>query len=110
MPPESTVRRWASQYTVTAAVGGDPIDDSLFEITVEQTCRTDEVELWAIRRRRLCLDRHGKWSHEPISYERSDEWLDAHRFDLDTALKLAEQAAPKVTVNGWLPDGTRASG
>ncbi len=33
--------------------------------------------------------------------ERDDDWLDAHRFDLDTALMLAKEAAPKVTVNGF---------
>lgn len=34
-------------------------------------------------------------------YNRShDAWLDAHRFDLDTALRLAREAAPLLTVNG----------
>lgn len=38
----------------------------------------------------------------PVAYEvsREDDWLAAHRFDLDTALKLAREAAPHVTVNG----------
>jgi hypothetical protein len=31
---------------------------------------------------------------------RSAAWLAAHRFDLDTALRLAQAAAPTVTVNG----------
>jgi hypothetical protein len=33
--------------------------------------------------------------------EREDDWLDTHRFDLDTALKLAKEQAPLVTVNGY---------
>ena len=101
-------RRWVSRYTVTATAGTDPVNDHLFEITVEQAYQMDGTELWAVRRMGRCLNRRGEWSYEPIPSSRTDRWLRAHRFDLETALRLAEKAAPKVTVNGWLPDGSRA--
>lgn len=47
-----------------------------------------------------CLDRNGKWSYEPTSSERTDEWLEAHQFDVDTALNLAAWAAPLIKVDG----------
>lgn len=55
---------------------------------------------WAVVRHRMCLGVDGEWDWEPIPSERGDDWLAAHRFDLDTALRLAKQAAPGVTVNG----------
>jgi hypothetical protein len=48
-----------------------------------------------------CLGSDGAWSYESLPSERTDEWIAAHRFDLETALKLAQKAAPGVTVNGW---------
>lgn len=72
--------------------------------------------LWAVRCRTRTLGADGSWSQgyawrggdrEPATdaewddYNRGeDEWLAAHRFDLDTALRLAREAAPGVTVNG----------
>jgi hypothetical protein len=32
--------------------------------------------------------------------EREGDWLDAHRFDQDTAIRLAQEQAPLVSVNG----------
>lgn len=57
--------------------------------------------LWAVVRLGQCLSRTGTWDYESIPSERTDEWLADHRFDLDTALKLAKEAAPLVTVNGF---------
>ncbi|MGW9375680.1 hypothetical protein ACWGVR_37385, partial [Streptomyces xanthophaeus] len=51
-----------------------------------------------------CLGSDGTWEYEMRPSEREDEWLDAHRFDLDTALKLARDQAPLVTVNGFTVD------
>jgi hypothetical protein len=48
----------------------------------------------------LSNQRGGEWDYEPIPSSRTDEWLDAHRFDLDTALKHAEQQAPFIKWNG----------
>lgn len=44
---------------------------------------------------------HGIHDYEMRPSEREDEWLAAHRFDLDTALELAKATAPNVTVNGF---------
>lgn len=48
-----------------------------------------------------CLGTDGSWSYESIPSERRDEWIVEHRFDLDTALKLARDHAPNATVNGF---------
>lgn len=47
-----------------------------------------------------CLGVDGEWDWQPRPSERTDEWISAHRFDLDTALRLAEEHAPKLVVNG----------
>lgn len=46
------------------------------------------------------LGADGEWDFEPRPSSRTDEWLASHRFDLDTALKLAAEQAPLVTLNG----------
>ncbi|MFD8845460.1 hypothetical protein [Streptomyces pseudogriseolus] len=48
----------------------------------------------------MCLGVDGTWDHGVKEYDRGDDWLDAHRFDLETALRLAKEQAPLVTVNG----------
>ncbi|UJV42044.1 hypothetical protein [Streptomyces sp. AMCC400023] len=55
---------------------------------------------WAVVRHRQCMNASGEWSWESIPSEREDEWLVEHRFDRETALKLAKQAAPHLVVNG----------
>ena len=93
------VRRWVSQYTVTAVPGDyDEMDADLWDITVEEA--RPGWDAWAVRRRKRCLSRDGSWDPEPIPSGRSEAFLDTHRFDLETALRLAEAAAPDVTVNG----------
>ena len=67
-----------------------------FEITVEYRGHGR----WAVLRGRQCIGTDGTWSWESIPSEREDDWIVAHRFDLDTALQLAKEAAPHVTVNG----------
>ncbi len=47
-----------------------------------------------------CLGSDGEWDWEMRPSERDDTWLATHRFDLETALKLAADHAPKVTING----------
>ncbi|WP_086565312.1 hypothetical protein [Streptomyces africanus] len=92
--PEPAVQ--ATRY----AVSYFPPDDhegALFNLSVEYRGRG----LWAVVRLRSCLGSDGTWSYESIPSEREDEWLAEHRFDLDTALKLAKEHAPKITVNGF---------
>lgn len=46
-----------------------------------------------------CLNANGEWVWEPQVSSRTDAWIAGHRFDLDTALRLAKEAAPHLTVN-----------
>lgn len=85
----------ATRYTVSLLPETD-INSHVFEITVEYRGHG----LWAVLRHGRCLDHDGQWDYELRSSEREDEWIAAHRFDLDTALTLAKEAAPLVMVNG----------
>lgn len=53
-----------------------------------------------VNRFRQCLSVDGKWSHEPMPSSRTERWIAAHRFDYQTALRLACEEAPRVVVNG----------
>lgn len=60
-------------------------------------------DLWAVERLNRCLGADGLWDHrkEPrTGTAADDEWLTSHRFPLTTALRLAQDAASTVTVNG----------
>jgi hypothetical protein len=71
-----------------------------FRITVEWRGRDEQGrDRWAVCHMGECLSLDGAWDYEPSSSGRDDAWLAAHRFNLDTALRLARQAAPAVTVN-----------
>jgi hypothetical protein len=70
---------------------------TLFAIAVE---RTHHSGTWAVRRMGRCLGSEGEWDYEPLPSSREDDWLATHRFDLETALRLAVQVAPTITVNG----------
>lgn len=85
----------ATQFTVSL-FAVDSIDRHLFDLTVEQR----SPGRWAVCRMRDCLGADGRWDFEPSPSNREDDWLEAHRFDLDTALRLAHRAAPDVVVNG----------
>ncbi|MFD3516287.1 hypothetical protein [Streptomyces sp. NPDC058657] len=92
--PEPTVK--AVEYVVTC-VPEDGIDAHVFEIRVEYR----GGGRWAVTRLGSCLGTDGTWAQGVKEYDRGDQWLDDHRFDLDTALHLAQQAAPHITVNGY---------
>ncbi|MFE7233961.1 hypothetical protein ACFVAF_25490 [Streptomyces sp. NPDC057596] len=91
--PEPTVQ--ATSYEVSLLPEGD-VNRLVFTLKVEY--RGDGR--WAVVRHRQCVNAAGEWSWESVPSEREDEWLAAHRFDLETALKLAKEHAPKVMVNG----------
>lgn len=62
---------------------------------------------WAVTQdpdMRLCLSVDGEWDFEPPSSERDDEWLQAHRFDLNTALALAARASLEMATEAALDD------
>ena len=55
---------------------------------------------WGVFHLGECLGSDGEWDWESNPSSRTDEWLETHRFDCGTALDLAREWAPKVTVNG----------
>lgn len=60
---------------------------------------------WAVMRSGgRCLGRDGEWAWETGTSIRDDDWLATHRFDLPTAQRLAREAAPRLSVNGWTLD------
>jgi hypothetical protein len=76
-----------------------PIDHDArrhFTITIEWR----GPDSWAVLDGPYCLGRDGAWEYEPLPSNRDDAWIEAHRFDLDTAQQLAKQAAPNLVVNG----------
>jgi hypothetical protein len=85
----------ATSYTVSC-LPYDDINSSAFSIQVDYAGHGR----WAVRSGSRCCAADGRWDYEPISSERTDEWLAKYRFDLDTALRLAKEYAPRVTVNG----------
>lgn len=73
---------------------------SVFEITVERMRqRTGEV-LWAVRRHQMCVNAAGDWGYESRPSEREDDWLADNRHDLETALRLAQEASGRLRING----------
>lgn len=102
----TTVHTRATTYTVTC-LPDDPIDPGDFDITVEFAGAVTfdgprpENRQWAVRRRsRWCLSHGGNWDLETSDSRCDDDWLAVHRFDLETALRVAAEQAPLVRVNG----------
>ncbi len=108
----------AVRYTVNAVPEDSSPDAHVFEITVERR----RGGLWTAIRHHRYLGRDGTWTHgpdwpvgnpgsrEPVTdaecvgyHSAQEEWLADTRYDLETALKLAREAAPHVTVNGLTP-------
>jgi hypothetical protein len=56
---------------------------------------------WAVTNHHQVLGSDGEWDWEPRPSDRGDDWLAEYRFDLDTALSLAREHAPRVTINGY---------
>lgn len=93
--PTPTVQ--AVEYTVNC-LPEDDIDGHAFGIRVQYR---GAGRYAVIRGGDMCLGADGTWDHGVKEYDRGDDWLNAHRFDLDTALDLAKEQAPLVTVNGF---------
>lgn len=85
-----------SAYRVFPVALGEGDEAYLWCITVEWR----GGDRWAVTRSGCCLGSDGEWEYEPLPSSRTDEWKAAHRFDVDTALRLAQEALPKLTVNG----------
>ncbi|MEU3620630.1 hypothetical protein ABZ725_51600 [Streptomyces sp. NPDC006872] len=91
--PEPTVQ--PTRYEVSLLPGED-INQHLYVIEVEYR----GAGRWAVVHHNYCLGTDGDWDFGVKEYDRGDGWHAAHRFDLDTALALAKEHAPDVTVNG----------
>lgn len=89
----------ATAYTVTCVPPGSAPQWYLWALKVEWRGEPG----WAVLGGPYCLGTDGDWDFEPSPSSRTDEWTQAHRFDLDTALRLAREHAPKVNVNGMTP-------
>lgn len=96
-----------TQYTVSALPEGH-INYHLFSVTVDRLPQRDGSVMWAVRRMRYCLTADGSWDWEHTPSGRTDEWLASHRHDLETALRLAREAAAHITVNGLSVDDVLA--
>jgi hypothetical protein len=77
----------ATEYTVSCLPEGNP-ECRHFDITVEHW----RGALWRVKHCGYWLTVPGDWS---------PDYRQATHADLDTALLLARQEAPKVTVNGY---------
>lgn len=85
-----------TSYTVTCFAAAAHPFAYVFDVKVDETA----PGRWAIRRGPACLSAMGTWEYEPIPSERDEDFLAAFRFDLRTALELAERVAPDVVING----------
>ncbi|MEV8353162.1 hypothetical protein ACFVTT_23410 [Streptomyces niveus] len=83
------------RYEVSILPEGD-INRHVFNIDVEYR----GAGRWAVTRHGSCLGADGTWDFGIKEYDRGDDWLNSHRFDLDTALRLAREHAPHIVVNG----------
>lgn len=72
------------------------MDADTWKVTVEKR----GLGTWAVCRMGSCLGISGEWDREPTPSSRDDDWLEDHRFPLETALDLAREHAPKVRING----------
>lgn len=91
--PEAKAK--ATNYTVSCVPEGD-INRSHFTLNVAYR----GSDKWAVIDVPYCLSADGTWEFEHTPSERTDEWIASHRFDLDTALRLAKDHARLMTVNG----------
>ena len=91
-PPAINAR--ITRYTVCALPEDHP-GYRHFAITVEYRGR----ERWAVVYGTQVLSASGDWDYEPLNSERTDAWNEAHRFSEDTAIRLAREQAPRITVN-----------
>lgn len=97
LPEHATV----SQYRFSMLTEADTSDYFVWDIHVEWR----GGDRWAVTRGgNPCLSTDGGWDIECARFiddrAERDEWLAAHRFDLPTALALAEAELPRMRING----------
>ncbi|MFJ9029778.1 hypothetical protein ACIRQP_14840 [Streptomyces sp. NPDC102274] len=94
--PEPTIQPIG--YLVTCLPEGH---DDRWTFTIQ--VRYSGHGLWAVKHGSRHYGTDGTWSYEPDHGEddgAETAWLAAHRFDHDTALKLARELAPALTYRG----------
>lgn len=93
---ESAPRVRATRFEVSL-LPEDDVNYRSFRVLVEER----DGYGWTVHDGHACLSAAGVWDGVGISVYGNDEaWIVAHRFDRETALRLAREAAPGVTVNG----------
>lgn len=97
--PEHEVHVEITQASVSVLPEGHP-DRETWGLTVDYRGTVDGERRFAVTRTRTCLGADGEWDWEPRPSERDDDWCANHRFDWHTAIRLAAEHAPNVTVNG----------
>lgn len=98
--PTPAVQEMVTEYAYTALPEGHD-DSPHFTVYV----RYRGAGRWAVMRYdRDALGVDGEFNWEPSPSNREDDWLDTHRFDLETAQRMAREVAPKMRVNGWTVD------
>lgn len=88
-----------TQYTIYALPLDLCLDAYHWSIKVEWRAEGK----WAIKHMSQCLGDDGQWDWEPSPSNREDDWLAHHRFDEQTALRLAQQAVSDICINGQTP-------
>ncbi len=58
------------------------------------------AEQYAVMHAGFALGTDGEWEYEPIPSGRDDDFVAAHRYGYDEALRLANEVAPTIDVNG----------
>jgi hypothetical protein len=92
----AAAREDATEFVVSAHPDRESINWDSFAIRVKNCGRYG----WGVIRWSRCLNRAGDWVNQPDRDDRDDAWFAEHRFDLDTALRMARAAAPHLRANG----------
>lgn len=103
-PAEPTQSRVFPSVYMVACIPPTNVNYMAYAVTVEwrgPKSKTDPQEWWCVKWLGSTLNADGEWEWEPSPSGRGDDYLDRCRFDLDTALRLAREAAPNITVNGY---------
>lgn len=87
----------ATRYEVSI-LPEDDVNYRLYAVQVQR--RPDGKWMVVSKAMDACYGLDGVWADGVKPYGRGDDWVRAHRFDEATALRLAREAAPSVTVNG----------
>lgn len=96
-PPDTNVRVTEYQVSCLPLDGTERGWGGTFTVHVQWSGIGD---LWAVRCMGRVYDAAGVEEYEPLPSSRDDEFLARFRHDLATAMRIAHQVAPLITVNG----------